>query len=127
MPPCKRILCADDDPDTLDLMKVWLGSEGYEVITAATVSEAVGIAGSEFFDFYLLDDWFPDGGGDELISGIRTIDARTPVVFFSGDVRTANREQLMKLGAQAFIPKPSDLAIVSDTIRQLLSEDTPVV
>jgi CheY-like chemotaxis protein len=36
-----RILCVDDDKDTLEMMNALLGRQGYEVIEAQSVAEGL--------------------------------------------------------------------------------------
>lgn len=67
---------------------------------------------------YLFDDWFRDGGGKDFILQLRTLDPGTPIVFLSGDARAANQEEIIRLGAQAFLAKPVDLQEVVATIAQ---------
>ena len=57
--PKARILCTEDDPDTRDLIKLVLGGEGYEVVTAESAPQALRLAQSESFDLYLIDNWMP--------------------------------------------------------------------
>src|ERR1700692_1911618 len=55
----KRILVADDDPDLLDLLKMDLGFQGYEVLVAANGKDALQTAMSEHLDLVLLDVMMP--------------------------------------------------------------------
>lgn len=117
----KRILCADDDQHTNELLNFWLAQNGYEVKTAETQTDALSLARRERFDLYLLDDWLPDGRGKDLLLMIRDFDPDTPIVFFSGNVEAANQAEILRLGAQAFIAKPADLDKVTAVIQQLLA------
>ncbi len=119
-PFLRRILCADDDKSTLELMEFWLGQQGYEVATSETKSGVLRLAKQKPFDLYLLDDWFPDGRGKDLIQALRRLDPNTPIVLFSADARAANREEIIRLGAQAFFSKPIDLEEITTTITQLI-------
>ena len=47
----KRILVADDDPDLLDLLKMDLGFQGYEVLVAANGKDALQMAMTEPLDW----------------------------------------------------------------------------
>lgn len=80
-----RILCTEDDPDTRDLIKVILGGEGHDVITAESARQALHLTESESFDLYLIDNWVPGLSGDELTRRIREHDSETPLPFYSGD------------------------------------------
>ena len=55
----KRILVADDDPDLLDLLKMDLAYQGYEVLAAANGKDALQMAMTETLDLVLLDVMMP--------------------------------------------------------------------
>lgn len=122
MPQTKRILCADHDLDTCEMIDFLLGSEGYEVKTATKVNDTLRMAQSERFDLYLLDGLFEDGSGLELLSSIRAFDLETPIIIYSADWRESARREVLENGAQAFITKPSEIEPLINTIHQLVTE-----
>ncbi len=68
MPQAKcRILCIDDHEDTSEMLKLLLVQEDYEVMTAATMHEALELATTQEFDLYVLDKHLPDGSGLEFM------------------------------------------------------------
>jgi len=81
--PKARILCAEDDAETRELIKLILGGEGYDVITTDSPQQALRFAQSEPFDLYLIDNWMPGLSGDELTRKIREYDSETPILFYS--------------------------------------------
>ena len=116
----KRILCAEDDQHTNDLLNFWLAQNGYDVKTVDTKTDALSWARREQFDLYLLNDWLPDGRGKDLLIMIHDFDLKTPIVFFSLNVQAANQGEILRLGAQAFISKPTDWDKITDVLQQLL-------
>lgn len=106
MPKSKpRILFVDDHEDTRVLVIAWLGTLGYEVTAAHSVSEGLKLALNESFDLYLLDSRLADGDGKDLCEKIREINERTPIVFYAGDIR----ERVMAdsdCETQGFVLKP---------------------
>ncbi|HWS89051.1 MAG TPA: response regulator [Pyrinomonadaceae bacterium] len=116
-----RVLCVEDDEDTCTMLRDLLGLIDCEVTTAATAAEASElIARRGRFDLYLLDNWLPGGSGVELCREIRRSDSSTPVVFYSGAGLDAEREEALAVGAQAYLVKPGDLALLVETVRRLL-------
>ena len=111
-----RILSVDDHEDTLSILRVMLGSCGYELATASSVAEGLRMAESGGFDLFLLDFKFADGTGGELCERIREFDRETPVLFFSGSHPTQH-EGAVSCGAQGFVMKP-DFAGLRHHIRQ---------
>ncbi len=74
-----RILCVDDHADICDLVAGLL--DGYQVIQAPSINDAIDKAKTGEFDLFLLDYFLPDGNGIDLCRLIRKFDSRTPIVF----------------------------------------------
>jgi len=107
--PKRRILCVDDDIDTLEMMTSLLGYEDYEVVQAQTVAEGLALAIANNFDLILLDFVFADGTGVELCRMIRGTGVPAPILFYSGITLKEDIDQAMSAGAQGFLIKPVDL------------------
>ena len=121
MPPhAGRILCVDDDEDTCQMLSGLLGLIDCQATTAATAAQALELIARGQFDLYLLDNWLPGGGGVELCREIRRADTSTPVVFYSGAGLESEREEALAVGAQAYLVKPGDIALLVETVRRLL-------
>ncbi|HZS04034.1 MAG TPA: response regulator [Blastocatellia bacterium] len=116
----RHVLCVEDHQDTSDLVSLWLGMNGYRVTTAGTVAEALRLARSNSFDLYLLDSRLPDGTGEELCGKIREFDPDTPVVMHTGDGCEETRLRLLDSCAQAFVTKPSDPEVLTETVTELI-------
>jgi DNA-binding response OmpR family regulator len=93
---------------------------GYNVIPASSFGDAWRSITSEQFDLYLLDHWLPGGSGLELCRQIRAFDQHTPIVFFTGAARESERQAALAAGAQAYLVKPGDVALLVATIERLL-------
>jgi len=104
----KRVLCVEDHVDTAQMIEVFLGQEGYQVVLADTVAEGLRQARAAAFDLHLVDERLPDGSGIDLIRWIRDFDPETPIVFHSASAQPAFISQALGAGAQAFLVKPSD-------------------
>ena len=76
-----RILCVDDDEDSLEMITSLLGLEGYEVVQAQGVADGLALAISDEFDLILLDFVFADGTGVELCRMIRGTGVPAPILF----------------------------------------------
>ena len=105
-----RVLCADDDPDTCEMMAILLGESGYDVVAAQSVGEGLMMARRGSFDLIILDWHFEDGTGIELCQMIRSFDPQTPILFYSGEVYKQDVEKALKVGAQGYLVKPTGLA-----------------
>lgn len=120
LPHSRRVLCVDDDEDTCTMLSGLLGLIDYQVTTAGTAAEALGLIARGRFDLYLLDNWLPGGSGVELCREIRRSDSSTPIVFYSGAGLDSERDEALEAGAQVYLVKPGDAAALVETIRRLL-------
>jgi DNA-binding response OmpR family regulator len=105
--PDARILYAEDDADTRELVTVVLGRENCQVIATGSYDEALRLAQSEQFDLYLLDNWMPGISGVRLCQLLREVDQHTPVLFYSGAAYETDKEQALSSGAQGYLVKPA--------------------
>jgi DNA-binding response OmpR family regulator len=116
----KRILCVDDDDDTCQMLTVFLGQAGYDVVSASSASEATTLIQDEHFDLLILDLWLKDGGTTELFREVRSFDVTTPIIIYSADARQKTRENLQEANVQAFLTKPEGLDIMIETAQRLM-------
>lgn len=80
----KRLLCVDDDPETLRLRKHLLEAGGYSVFTANNGDDALRfVLEDKEVDLVLLDYMMPGMNGDELASKLRAAHPRLPLVVVS--------------------------------------------
>ncbi len=106
-----HVLVVDDEPDICRSLEAILADEGYAVTTAATAQEASELVRDADFDAVLLDIWLPDRDGLELLSEIRSRDARRApeIIIISGHGTIETAVRATKLGAFDFLEKPLSL------------------
>ena len=120
----KRILLVDDDEDTRIMMRVLLLEYGYDPIIATSVSDALEHAKSGGFALCILDHWITQSRGTELCQQIRSFDAQTPILFYSGAGYKADIAEGLNAGAQAYVVKP-DFERLMQTITRLVDHADP--
>lgn len=102
-----HILVVEDDPDINRLLCKILETQGCDVRPAFSGSEALLWAEKYDYDLVLLDLMLPGLTGEEFIARIRG--RRTmPIIVLSAKVGVEARVNVLKLGADDFIPKPFD-------------------
>ena len=116
MEPAK-ILVVDDERSILMLLKEALGQWGYQVTTAASAAEALGILKSELFDALITDIRMPDMSGLELLREVKKQDESIEVVMMTGYPTIASAVQALKEGAYDYLSKP----LILDELRHLMS------
>lgn len=105
--PNARILYAEDDADTRELVTLVLEMQNCQVVATESYEEALRLARAEHFDLYLIDNWMPHISGVKLCEQLREFDRHTPVLFYSGAAYDADRERALASGAQGYLVKPA--------------------
>ena len=82
---CKKelILCVDDEENQLAVRKLVLESKGYEVLTAASGRQALGLLAEHPVDLVLSDHLMPGLTGAELARQIKAQKPELPVILIS--------------------------------------------
>ena len=102
------LLIVDDEVNIRSSLERALGREGYQVECAASLA-AGRAALKDAFDFVLLDVWFPDGSGIDLMREIADGAPDTIVIMMSGHATVEAAVQATRLGAFDFLEKPISL------------------
>ena len=97
-------------------MQSLLKEFGFEPVTAATGSEAIGRARSHTPALVLLDKNMPGMMIDEVIRGLRAEADGLPILILSGD--PVSKTELNTLGANGAVQKPFDIPTLIAQIRQ---------
>lgn len=106
-----HILIVEDDPDINRLLCRILEGAGYQCRQAFSGSEAMLWAEQYDYDLVLLDLMLPGLTGEEFIARVRK--RRTmPILVLSAKAGLEDRVNVLRLGADDFIPKPFDNAEV---------------
>lgn len=117
----KRILVADDDPAILDVLKIMLESEDYEV---EAISDSRLLLEKIYKpDLFLLDKWMVGADGLDICRYLKAHDAtkNIPVIIISAtpDVRQPAKEA----GADDFVEKPFNMFYLLNKIARTISGD----
>lgn len=119
-----RILVVDDEADIINLLKLILEAEGYQVVSALSGDEALGLAEVEAPDLVLLDLMMPGKSGLETCRTLKT-QSKTkniPVIIFSALGREVDRSLTAEAGANAHITKPFNNVGILTEIKRCLNE-----
>ena len=107
----RHILVVEDDPDINRLLCTVLGNAGYDCRPAFSGSEAELWATQYNYDLVLLDLMLPGLTGEEFIQKMRR-KKTMPIIVLSAKAGLEDRVNVLRLGADDFIPKPFDNAEV---------------
>ena len=78
------VLVVDDEADILRTLAQLLRDSGYQVVSAASGTDAIAVATSRRPDIALLDFAMPGMNGVELAERLRAFQPHLPVLFVSG-------------------------------------------
>jgi len=117
-----RVLVADDDPASAELLTYFLESNGFEVSTAPDGNRALEMGSSGDYQLVILDVHMPMYDGIELLQFLRKRHVLHPikVIALTGDLSDETREALAGGGIDSFMTKPVDLGLLKDEVNRLL-------
>jgi DNA-binding response OmpR family regulator len=119
-----KIVCIEDEPEMVDLMKLILSRKGYQVIGALGGAEGLEIIARENPDLVLLDLMMPDINGWEVYQRMKSDDAMSQIPVI---IVTAKTESIGKVigiyvaRVDDFINKPFGPQELVDSVERVLS------
>lgn len=118
-----RILVVDDDPATRALLRRHLEKVGYAVTEAQNGQTAAHLVGTEPFDLVLLDLVMPVMDGRQALQLIRQERSASdlPVIVATGLTDRQEVVNALTSGANDYVTKPFDFAIVLARVRLQLA------
>lgn len=118
----RTVLIVEDDLLIRMVLADTLADEGYDVIEAGTVLEAVAVLGRRKIDAVITDVDMPGGlSGLDLARMISSSDMKVPVIITSGGSIVAPEE----LPSDAvFMPKPYGMNAISAMVGEMTAAET---
>ena len=115
------ILIVDDD-DAIRGMLYDLLSDKYECNTASMAEEALQYIEVEKYDAILTDIAMPGLTGVELLKRVQENHTATPVILISGKGSEQDPEDLIELGAFAYVTKPFNLDEIEEVVERAIGQ-----
>jgi chemosensory pili system protein ChpA (sensor histidine kinase/response regulator) len=102
----RKVLVVDDEESMRELLRLHLGNNGYEVISAEDAVVAGRLVVEQRPDLMIVDVEMPYMNGYEFVAAVKADPATRdiPIVFLTTDANVA--EQTVKLRADAYLNKP---------------------
>lgn len=100
-----KILVVDNEMEIIQLLKLYLSREGYDVVWTTESTEALSLLRSEKPDLVLLDIVMPGLSGLEVCSKMREF-CDTPILFISCKSADIDKVLGFSIGADDYITKP---------------------
>ena len=102
----ETILVVDDVPNTVEVLQRNLSSQGYTVLTAPGVAEALSILEGTPVDLVITDFKMPKASGLDLVRHVRENVKDTEVIMMTGYPSIEGAVTAVKIGAEEYLAKP---------------------
>ena len=104
----QKILIIEDEPDIRKTLEYNISREGYEVISASSLSEGREKLESASFSLLLLDLMLPDGSGLDLCRELKQDKSLSsmPVIILTAKDDEVDKVVGFELGADDYVTKP---------------------
>ena len=116
----QQILLVDDEHELRMLVAERLGIEGYRVLEADRVNDAVRLMSQSHFDLLLLDVMLPDGTGLDVLRFMKEQGITIPVIMLTGASGLGVAVESVKLGAKDYVTKPAKIPYLLHSIKEIL-------
>ncbi|MCP3137693.1 sigma-54-dependent transcriptional regulator [Pyxidicoccus xibeiensis] len=117
-----RILLVEDEPGIRLGMRGFLTAHGFDVDEATTLVEAQEAFRTTRPDVAVVDYRLTDGTALELLPRLKDIDASVPLVVLTGHGSIELAVQAIKVGAEQFLTKPVELAVLKVVLERLVAQ-----
>jgi len=106
MPPKARVLVIDDNPDAVEIMRIALADNDYDVVACLSGDEGLKRVQAEQPDCIVLDVMMPEMNGFNVCQSLHEMGITTPVVILSAksDLKAVARAK--ELGVFEYLTKP---------------------
>ena len=121
-----KVLLVDDDNAVRDMMTMTLEHKGFEVVAAASVTEALRRIATDSFDVLITDLHMPNpGDGFTVVTAMRHSQPEALTLLISGypDVQSAMAAILME--ADEILVKPFEVGKLADLVREKMRNRKP--
>lgn len=114
-----KILIAEDDNDIVEILRLYLENEGFELIISNDGEDALREFENNDIDVALMDIMMPKMNGYELIKKIRE-NSNVPIIVMSAKNMDSDKILGLTLGADDYLTKPfNPLEVVARIKSQL--------
>lgn len=121
----KKILIVEDEPDVASLLALMLKSRGHDIIEAGDGQEALEKARSERPDLIILDIMLPRLDGYKVARMLKFDEnfSHIPIIMVTAKIQEKDKKTGLEMGADAYITKPFDTAMLLEKINEILSKN----
>jgi DNA-binding NtrC family response regulator len=115
-----KVLLVDDDPVILAAIAEFLRMEGHKIIQAANLKSACRLLEVEAPDLAVVDYSLPDGNALDFLAAARSTSPSLQSIVLTGNATIDLAVKAIKEGAEHFLTKPVQFAVLAATVRSCL-------
>ena len=115
-----RILLVEDEEHLLDVIRLNLDMEGYDVTTVTDGKKALEAFEKKRFNLVILDVMLPEIDGFQVCETIRLGHNDTPILFLTAKSSSQDKVHGLKLGADDYLVKPFNLEELLLRVKNLI-------
>lgn len=118
-----RVLLVEDDPDLINLYKLFISKNGMEPIVSHNFAKIREELKEKQPNVIVLDYNLGDITGLEILADLRQENQDIPVIMFTATtgINDSLRQKVTALGCSAFLYKPRDMTRLSRVIQEVVS------
>ena len=116
----RRVLVVEDDPDQREVFCALLYYNGFDVVPAASASEAVEAVAAQRPDVILLDVVLPDGNGLDAAAQLKTTPATADIPIICMTAHDIHTNRALAAGCSDLLRKPLNGSILLHAINHAI-------
>ena len=130
----QTVLVVDDDPNVVELVRLYLERDGYRVLMALDGANGLALALEEQPSLVVLDVMLPHLNGLDVCRALRQ-ESAVPIIMLTARVEVEDRLAGLDLGADDYITKPFSprelaarvRAVLRRTVRDIPEDEPPAL
>ncbi len=124
-----NILCVEDNPDNMMLLRRILESAGHRIIQASTGHDGIALVEAQPVDLVLLDVNLPDIDGYEVARRLRASSKAAmcciPIIIITANALRGDAHKALEAGANEYMTKPIDIHELWARVENYLAVSKP--
>lgn len=122
-----NILCIEDHPDNMMLIRRLFPTGRYSLIEAKTGVQGLSIAENQELDLILLDINLPDIDGYEITRRIRSSTkaelAQIPIIVVTANAMKGDAQKALDAGCDVYMSKPINIVELIDVVDSFVEKE----
>ena len=122
-----NILCIEDHPDNMMLVRRLFPVGRYNLIEARNGVQGLSIAESQHLDLILLDINLPDIDGYEIARRIRSSSnpelAKLPIIAATANAMKGDSQKALDAGCDVYMSKPINIVELIETVDAFVEKE----